>query len=217
MPPDPIALPGLTVLAVVALGWLARDADWRGLASSGRLNLWLGTAVALMVLWRMRAGAQGGIDLHLAGATLVYLMFGLRLGAVALAVAAAGAALGAGRSWLGIAPEWLLQGLVPLLVSAVLIPLAERRLPAHLFVFLWGYGFIVSGLAVYVGGVAQTLLFAGLGAAPWQALSEEVLPFFMLLGWSEAFTAGALLTLMVVYRPGWVARFDDAVYLRRKD
>jgi uncharacterized membrane protein len=170
-----------------------------------------------MVLWRMRAGAQGGIDLHLAGATLVYLMFGLRLGAVALAVAATGAALGAGRPWLLIAPEWLLQGLLPLLFSAILIPLAERRLPAHLFVFLWGYGFIVSGLAVCVGGLAQTLLFAGLGAAPWRALSEEVLPFFMLLGWSEAFTAGALLTVMVVYRPGWVARFDDTVYLRRKD
>jgi uncharacterized membrane protein len=103
-----------------------------------------------------------------------------------------------------------------MLVSAIIIPLAERRLPPHLFVFLWGYGFVVSGVAVFAGGLAQTLLFAGVGATSWQSLSEDVLPFFLLLGWSEAFIAGALLTLMVVYRPGWVARFDDAVYLRKR-
>jgi uncharacterized membrane protein len=214
--PSPLESPLIALMSLAVLVVLARDADWRGLAASGRLNLWLGTATALMFLWRMRAGAQTGLDLHLAGATLVYLMFGLRLGGVALLLAATGSALGAGRSWLAIGPEWLLQGIVPMLVSAIIIPLAERRLPPHLFVFLWGYGFVVSGVAVFAGGLAQTLLFAGVGATSWQSLSEEVLPFFLLLGWSEAFIAGALLTLMVVYRPGWVARFDDAVYLRKR-
>lgn len=214
-PVDPLALPILGALAVLALAGLARDADWRGLASSGRLNLWLGTTVVLMLLWRMRAGAIPGMDMHLAGATVAYLMFGLRLGGISLALAATGAVLAAGRPALEIGAEWLLQGMVPLLVSAILVPLAERRLPPHLFIFLWGYGFLVSGIAVFVGGVAQTLLHVGLGTAPWAVLSEEFLPFYMLLGWSEAFTAGALLTLMVIYRPGWVQRFDDAVYLRR--
>ena len=215
MDADPLALPALTVFALLALFGLARDADWRGLTASGRLDLWLGTTVVLMLLWRMRAGAQPGMEMHLAGATLAYLMFGLRLGSASLAIAALGAGLAAGRPVLALGPEWLLHGLIPLTVSATLIPLAERRLPAHLFVFLWGYGFLVSGIAVFAGGLAQTILYTGLGSSSWEILSEEFLPFYMLLGWSEAFTAGAMLTLMVVYRPGWVQRFDDAVYLRQ--
>ena len=214
--PSPLESPLLALVALGALATLARGVDWRALVAGGRLNLWLCTTVVLMLLWRMRAGTQPDMEMHLAGATVAYLMFGLRLGGVALALAALGAGLAASRPLPAIGSEWLLHGLLPLLVSAILIPLAERRLPAHLFVFLWGYGFIVSGIAVCIGGLAQTLLHAGLGSASWAVLSEEFLPFYLLLGWSEAFTAGALLTLMVVYRPGWVARFDDAVYLRRR-
>jgi uncharacterized membrane protein len=36
------------------------------------------------------------------------------------------------------------------------------------------------------------------------------------MAWAEAFTTGAALTLMVVYRPDWVATFDDARYLRNQ-
>lgn len=214
---DPLAIPGLSLVALLLLAALLRHADWRRLHAEGRLDLWLGTAVMVMLLWRMRAGTLPGTDVHLIGATLAYLMFGFRLGAVLLAVAAAGAGLAAGRPWLALGPEWLLLGVIPLLVSAVAIPFAERRLPAHPFVFLWGYGFVVSGVAVFAGGLAQTLVHVLLGTRSWGVLSEEYLPFFVLLSGSEAFTAGALLTLMVVYRPGWVARFDDSVYLQRRD
>jgi len=213
---EPLAFPGLTALALLMLAWLAHGAGWRGLVAEGRLNLWLGTAVALMLLWRMRVDTLPGMDVHLIGATTVYLMFGLRLGGLLLALAAAAASLAAGRPLLAIGPEWLLHGLVPLVASAAVITTAERRIPAHPLMFLWGYGFLVSGIAVFAGGLAETLMHAAIGSRPWALLSEEYLPFFLLLGFSEAFVAGALLTLMVVYRPGWVARFDDAVYLRKR-
>ncbi|MFZ4499128.1 MAG: energy-coupling factor ABC transporter permease [Burkholderiales bacterium] len=213
--PSPLESPLLALIALAGAAVLARGANWRGLVTGGRLNLWLGATVVLMLLWRMRAGAQPDLEMHLAGATVAYLMFGLRLGGVALACAALGAGLAADRSLPAIGTEWLLHGMLPLWVSAALVSMAERRLPAHPFIFLWGYGFFVSGIAVCVGGLAQTLWHAGLGSTPWAVLSEEFLPFYLLLGGSEAFTAGALLTLMVVYRPGWVERFDDAVYLRR--
>jgi uncharacterized membrane protein len=36
------------------------------------------------------------------------------------------------------------------------------------------------------------------------------------MAWSEAFATGMLITLMVVYRPAWVATFDDRRYLLGK-
>ncbi|NBU12538.1 MAG: hypothetical protein EBT40_03850, partial [Betaproteobacteria bacterium] len=141
------------------------------------------------------AGAHPGLDVHLIGATVVYLMFGTRLAVVSLAIAALGAGLAAHEPLEVIGLHWLLWAGVPLLASASAVPWAERRLPAHPFVFLWGYGFVVSGLAVGASGLAQVLVYGVLQALPWPVLTDDYLPFFLLLGWSEAFTAGALLTL----------------------
>lgn len=214
--PGPFALLASAIVSPLLVLLAARSADWKRLVGDGRLNLWLGATVALLLLWRMRAGAQPGLEVHLVGATVVYLMFGLRLAAVSLAIAATGAGLAAGAAPEQLGLQWLLWAAVPLGASALLVRWIERSLPAHLFVFLWGIGFLASGLAVFASGLAQTAVLCGLGDASWARIGEEYLPFFILLGWSEAFTSGALLTLMVVWRPGWVAGFDEARYLRRR-
>jgi len=36
------------------------------------------------------------------------------------------------------------------------------------------------------------------------------------MGWSEAFISGMLVTVMVVWRPQWVATFSDERYLLRR-
>jgi uncharacterized membrane protein len=36
------------------------------------------------------------------------------------------------------------------------------------------------------------------------------------MAWSEAFATGMLITVMVVYKPQWVATFDDRRYLLDK-
>jgi uncharacterized membrane protein len=41
-------------------------------------------------------------------------------------------------------------------------------------------------------------------------------PFYLLLGFSEAWLNGAAITLMVVYYPHWVGSFDDRRYLWQK-
>jgi len=219
--PDPaeLGLPALlssSLLALLLFLQAARRADWQRLVGDGRLNLWLGTTVVVLLLWRLRGGAHPGLDLHLIGATTVWLMFGLRLSLVSLGLAAIGAGLAAGSPLLTVGLHWLQWGVVPLLASAWLISWAERRLPAHLFVFLWGYGFVGSALAVAASAAVQGLVLGAAGA-DWARLGSEYLAFFILLGWSEAFTAGALLTLMVIWRPGWVAHFDDSRYLRNRD
>jgi uncharacterized membrane protein len=54
------------------------------------------------------------------------------------------------------------------------------------------------------------------GAYPINYLLEEYPPYFLLISFSEAFITGMLITMMVIYKPEWVATFDDKHYLLDK-
>lgn len=58
------------MFALAALGLLAlvRWLPWRELAGGVQLNLLLGFAVCLTLMWSMRAGVKPGLNLHLLGA-----------------------------------------------------------------------------------------------------------------------------------------------------
>jgi uncharacterized membrane protein len=42
------------------------------------------------------------------------------------------------------------------------------------------------------------------------------LPFYILMAWGEAFMTGAAVTLIVVWKPQWIATFNDERYLLGK-
>jgi uncharacterized membrane protein len=54
------------------------------------------------------------------------------------------------------------------------------------------------------------------GVYSFDYLAENYLPFYFLMAWAEAFSTGMIITLLVVYRPEWVATFDDHRYLSSK-
>jgi uncharacterized membrane protein len=68
----------------------------------------------------------------------------------------------------------------------------------------------ISMLAV---GAAAALVSSGMGLYRGEYLLNEYLPFYLLMAWGEAFTTGALVTLMVVWKPEWIATFSDQRYL----
>jgi uncharacterized membrane protein len=65
------------------------------------------------------------------------------------------------------------------------------------------------------GGIAAVAMVAA-GAYSTAFLASDYLPYLLLLGFAEAWLSGAVITLMVVYRPEWVAAFDDRRYLGNK-
>lgn len=64
--------------------------------------------------------------------------------------------------------------------------------------------------------IAATGFVALSGTYPLDYLLEEYLPYFFLISFSEAFITGMLITMMVIYKPEWVATFDDRRYLQNK-
>ena len=99
--------------------------------------------------------------------------------------------------------------------STLALRLAQRYLPAHLFVYVFVNAFLAGGLSLIVAAASGMALLWLLGVYDWPYLLDNALPFYFLLSWSEAFTSGLVLSIMVVYRPQWVRSFDDSRYLAR--
>jgi uncharacterized membrane protein len=90
----------------------------------------------------------------------------------------------------------------------------QRRLPANYFVYLFLNVFLAGGLSMAAVGLASVVLLGVDGAYSWDSLLGESLPYYLLLAWSEAFLSGLMMAVLIVYRPRWVATFDDSRYLK---
>jgi len=94
--------------------------------------------------------------------------------------------------------------------------LIDSRLPNNFFVYVFGIAFAGAAVAVGTLGLATTSLLASAGIYPTAQLFDLYLPYYLLLAWSEALFTGMTMTLFVVYKPEWVATFDDRRYLRNQ-
>ena len=191
-------------------------APWALLKESEQLNVWLGMIVLLMLMWSLKAGVRPGLSLHLLGATVFTLSFGPHLAFVGLSLVLLGITLNGEAGYFAFAINALLMAGVGVIISLAVHRLALRFLPRHLFIYIFVNGFLGSFLTVFGVGIAAACLLAMAGAYEWNYLTSEFLPYLVLLGFSEAWLGGMLITLFVVYRPDWVVTFDDSSYLANK-
>jgi uncharacterized membrane protein len=191
-------------------------APWVVLKDSESLNVWLGMIVLLILVWSLKAGVKPGLSLHLLGAMVFTLSFGPYLAFVGLSLVLFGVTLNGEAGFFAYALNALLMVGVSVLLSQTIYRLILQWLPRHFFVYVFINGFFGSALTVFGVGLASVLLLAMAGAYGWGYLLSEYLPFFLLLGFAEAWLSGMLMTLFVVYRPNWVVTFDDSSYLINK-
>ncbi|HTT41247.1 MAG TPA: energy-coupling factor ABC transporter permease [Burkholderiales bacterium] len=203
-------------LVLAVLLWdVARNAPWRRLSQSSHLNVWLGTVVVLSVLWTIRTGILPGLGFHLLGATAAQLVFGPRL-AIAAMVLVVGSQVATGAITLqALGLNALVMGVYPVWISYAILRLTERRLPPHLFIYIFAAAFFGAAFTMVATGALAAGLLSMAQVYRLEYLWTEYLPWFVLMAWAEAFSTGAALTLMVVYRPTWVSTFDDRRYLGR--
>ena len=213
-----IPAPWLWVLWSLAalLGILiARRAGWSMLRDGTNLNIFLATTVAVLGLWLIKTGIKPGLNFHLIGATALTLMFRPLFALFSLALLTAAISIWH-REYAAFPANWLIMGVVPVAVSWGIFALVDRKLPNHLFIYIFINAFFGAALAAIAVGLAATGFIALSGVYPIDYLLEEYLPYFFLIAFSEAFITGMLITMMVIYKPEWVATFDDKRYLLDK-
>lgn len=200
---------------MVGLGWLTawRQVDrphWHECHT-----VWAGMMVGLSLLWVMKAGFQTGLSLHFLGATVAVLTFGWALALLGLSLVLAGATFNGGLEWAAYPANALVSVFFPVALSHALFKLIDRRCANNIFVYLFVSTFFSSGVVVFLTGALTTSVLAASGAYPLPLLLEDYLPYFILLGFSEAWLSGMCMTLLVVFMPGWVRTFADDRYLAK--
>ena len=202
-------------LALV-LFWCLRTAPWKRLLDSGQSHVWAGTIVVLALVWSLNAGVKPGLNLPLLGATAFTLMFGRQLAMAGfLAVLAAVTANGS-AAWEAFALNALVMAVFPCFAAHAILKAVEKWLPANFFIYIFVAAFFGAAVTVSATGLLSTLALLLVGAYPAADLFTDYFPYFVLLGFAEAWLNGAAITLMVVYYPHWVGTFDDRRYLFRK-
>jgi uncharacterized membrane protein len=205
----------LWLLTALLGGLIAWRASWGMLADRRNLNVFLGAVVAVLALWLIKTGIKPGLNFHLLGATALTLMFRPLFALFGLALVIAAITLWQGE-YAAFAGNLLIMGVVPVAVSWAIYRLVDRRLPNHLFVYVFLNAFFAAALAISAVGLVSTVFAALSGVYSLDYLLEEYLPYYLLMAWAEAFTTGMVVTLMVVFRPEWVATFDDKRYIEGK-
>lgn len=193
-----------------------RKAPWKLLAKRSVQHLWAASIVVLMLLWSIKAGIRPGLNFHLLGATLLTLMFGLRLAIIALGLVLVAVTLAGGAGWQSLGVNLIIMVMLPALFSYACYSQAYHKLPHHAFIYIFLNAFVVAGLSVMLIGLADAVLLSGSGAYKKEVLDHDYLPYFILMAWPEAILTGMAVSLMVAYRPRWLSTFGDQRYIRGK-
>ncbi len=200
-----------TCLVMYAAGVLAalRTAPWSALRDPTIQNLALGCSVCLIALWRMKAGLQPGLAFHFLAVTTVTLMLGWSLAVITTFAAELSLTLMVGEPVVGVGVDGILTGLLPASLTYLLYGLYERRLPQHLFVYIFAVAFLGGATVAVVTVFARATLLTLVGAYSLDRLSSEYLPFLPLYAFPEAVLNGMLVTVLSVYRPGWMKTLNE--------
>jgi uncharacterized membrane protein len=203
---------GIALPLLVLAAWRA---DWSRFAESDPVHAYLAAVAGLTALWCLR-GDVGGFAFHLLGSA------GLALATGAPRALVAGAVVVALTTWLRAAPVanaawvWLTLVALPIGIGTLVLRFAERVLPPNFFAYVFVAAFGGGALALVagaLGGAVVGVLAAGRSA---ELAFGEHASVLAPLAFGEGTLTGMLLTLAVVYRPQWVATFDDRRYLRRR-
>ncbi|MCB1787131.1 MAG: energy-coupling factor ABC transporter permease [Gammaproteobacteria bacterium] len=204
----------------VSVAWLTsralRWADWGRLRDPAQLNVWLGSAVGVLLLWALRTEIQPGFTWHLSAMVTLTLMFGWSLAVLAGMLALFGTTLVGLNDWAGFAPSVLVFIMLPAVLTQSVLGLARAYLPKHYFIYVFINAFFAGGAISLMVALAATGLLLQSGAYTMQQLGDTYLLFLPLMFFPEAVLNGWLISIMVGFKPQWVGSFRDEEYLHGK-
>ncbi|WP_254258543.1 energy-coupling factor ABC transporter permease [Methylovorus sp. MM2] len=192
----------------------ARTAPWSHLKQHDLLHVFFGFVVSLMLIWSVKAGIRPGLNFHLLGATVLTLMFGWQLALIALLLVLLCITLFGMAGWEALGLNFMMMVAIPVIFSYILFRWVDRKLPNHLFIYIFISSFACAAIAITLCGFFSTFILSESGVYPLSYLRQNYLAYYIFMAWSEALLTGMAVTLMTAFRPHWLMTFSDERYLK---
>ncbi|MBC5782120.1 hypothetical protein H8N03_04130 [Ramlibacter sp. USB13] len=208
----------LAEILLFALAWAATLAvrPWRLLLRYGGdvpplVTPFLASLTVLPWLWSWPGLALLPLPLHWSGAPLVVLLLGWPLAVPVITVAGLSTMLTADASFGHALSLTVWAGLLPATLVLLLGHGVRKAFGPNPVAYMLGRAFFVPMLTLAACGFCAAALTHGL-QGPTADL-QRVAVFLLAMG--EASWSCALVSLLVAYRPQWLATWSDQMYLRR--
>lgn len=180
------------------------------------------SSIALIALaWNLKATLPGqsgqvliGFTFHFFGASLLVAMLGIWRALTLLFCVSFVSGFLIGGDAFEAAQNYFLIGVVPAIISSVIIYLIKKFLPKHLFVLILGTGYVAGFASVLVSAILFFVLQQYVFPAPVTML--DPLGWFLgvvILSFMEGSLSGMLLAIFLVYKPQWVATYNESAYV----
>lgn len=201
------------VVYLLALGYALRTAPWHQVRADTSLQHRLGFSLVLVVIiWSLRAGVDQGLGIHFFMVTALHLVFGWRLALLVVTLGQLGMVLVGQEAWQGVGLNAVTSGLAPILTTWLVWRWQERNELYNPFVFIFAVAFGGAILSVLVSGLVMTAVFTLGGVYTLTEVKEAFWIFVPLIALPEGVLNGMLIAGLVVFRPEWVALFDEDKY-----
>jgi len=219
-PATPTFAPALRALGgVVALGVLAvaaRRAPWSRFAASEPTHVYLGSLLFLVLLWSIRGTLPGVPALHLLGVGALCLCAGPALALVGGAIVVLITSMLHDAPASGVGLIFIARVAVPVAVQYGALATSRRVLPRNPFAYFFAAAFAGGAASFFAAAMASRVVAQVESSGGGAIGGGEFAILALLLAFGEATLTGMLVTLAVVYRPAWVATFDDAHYFAKR-
>lgn len=203
------------ILLVLACGAALAVRPWRLLRPhDGQVPLatpFLACLTLLPWLWSWPGLAALPIPLHWSGAPLVVLLVGWPLAIPILAIAGLSTMVTTGSSLPDALSLTIWAGVLPATLVLLLGHIVRRAFGPHPVAYMLGRAFFVPMLSLALCGMVAAVLGQGF-QGPTADLQRLAIG---LLAMGEASWTCALVSLLVAWRPQWLATWSDAMYLGR--
>jgi len=201
------------LLLACALGAALVVRPWRLLAgpedARPLVTPLLAALTVLPWLWSWPAGGVMPMQLQWSGAALAVLMLGWPLAVPVLTVAGISTMATAGASWPEALSTTVWLGVLPATAVLALGHAVRRVFGTDPAIYLLGRAFAVPLLALFACALA-----AALAAGKFTGDDDEVLVVTaFLMAMAETTWTCGVVSILVAWRPEWLATWSDALYL----
>jgi uncharacterized membrane protein len=202
---------------VLMLAWAGALAvqPWRLLLPhGGKVPLatpFLASLTILPWLWSWPGLAALPFPLHWSGAPLLVLLLGWPLAVPVLTLAGASTMLTADASLAQALQLTVWSGILPATLTLLLGHGVRLAFGPNPVAYMLGRGFLVPMIALGLCALGTVALGGTLGGATGSLQKVAI----VLLAMGESSWSCALVSLLVAYRPQWLATWSDGMYLRR--